>query len=489
MAVADAPLDVLTPPALLIGGREVTDASGGDHQHVYAATGRPTASVPLAGPGEIDQAVASARAAFPAWSAISADRRRDLLLRMAELVERDAEKLTMLNIVDTSTPLMITGAQVGMVSDLFRYNAGWSDKIGGEVHPTWPVPALDYSLEEPYGVIGVIIPWNGPLMAIAQILGPALAAGNCVVLKPAELAPFGPIQLGRLFTEAGFPPGVVNVVPGGPEGGAALVGHPGIDKVHFTGSGTTARQIMRACIPTLKPLGLELGGKSASLVFDDADIGTAVSAAASAVSVQLSGQACIAGTRVLVQRGVYDEFVEAAAAAFGEVTVGDPLDLDTTMGPVNNGVHCDRILTTIHSAITDKQGRLVTGGERLAGELAGGFFLSPALFADVDPNSTLARDEVFGPVQTIIPFDTEADAVGIANNSDYGLAGYIHTQNLGRAHRVAAALEAGNVWVNGGFGIPASVPFGGVKQSGFGRIGGRHGIREFTRPKNVWVAL
>jgi acyl-CoA reductase-like NAD-dependent aldehyde dehydrogenase len=348
---------------------------------------------------------------------------------------------------------------------------------------------LDYSTDEPYGVVAAIIPWNGPLTAIGQVLGPALAAGNCVVLKPSELAPYTALQMGRLFAEAGFPPGVVNVVPGGPPAGQALVSHSGIDKIHFTGSGGTARKITRATSDTLTPLGLELGGKSAVLVFDDADLDIAAHAAIQGISMGLSGQGCINGTRVLVQRGIYEQLVERAAAALSDVAVGDPADVETLMGPVISAAAADRVLGIIHQAVRNGHGRLVAGGERLGGSLADGYYIAPTIFVDVDHKSPLAQQEIFGPVQSIIPFDTEPEAIALANGTPYGLAGYIHTTNLSRAHRVAQALDVGNVWINGGFGIPPSAPFGGVKQSGQGRLGGRAGIAEFTRPKNIWIAL
>lgn len=489
MALTPAPLELLPEAGFWIGDRRVTDASGGTFQHVYAATGVATSEVPLAGAEEMDAAVRAARAALPGWRTTPADRRRTLLNAMAGLITERAERLAMLNVIDNGTPLMIAGVQSSMAADLFSYNAGWADKGGGEVHDTWPVPALDYSIEEPFGVVGVIIPWNGPMAAIGQVVAPALAAGNCVVIKPPELAPYTALMMGELFLEAGFPPGVVSVIPGGPTGGEALVGHPGIDKVHFTGSGNTAKQIVATATRTLKPVGLELGGKSAILVFEDADVPMAAAAAANAISINLSGQGCITGTRVIAHRSVYDELVQEILDLVSDVAVGDPFDISTVMGPVVNETACSRILGVIDNAQASQQGRLVVGGTRLGAELAEGYFIAPAVFADVDPLSALAQQEIFGPVQTVIPFESEGEAIALANNTDYGLAAYVHTQNLSRAHRVAAALESGMVWVNGGFGIPSSVPFGGVKQSGWGRIGGRHGIREFTRPKNVWIAL
>lgn len=310
-----------------------------------------------------------------------------------------------------------------------------------------------------------------------------------MVVKPPELMPFSALAVGKMFLEAGFPPGVVNVVPGGPEAGAALVRHPGIDKIHFTGSGGVAKQISRTAAETLKPLGLELGGKSAMVVFDDADLPIAIQAAAMFITMNLSGQGCINGTRVVAQRGIYGDLVGGLVDAVQQISVGDPLNPATLMGPVVSAAACERILKTIDAAVDGKHGRLVTGGERLGGDFAGGFFIAPTVFADVDNASPLAREEIFGPVQSVMPFDTEEEALSLANDTNYGLASYIHTNNLGRAHWLAAAMETGMVWVNGGFGIPASVPFGGVKQSGYGRIGGRKGVEEFTRPKNVWVAL
>ena len=488
MTVADAPLDVMPEAGLVIGGERVS-AAGGHHEHVYAANGKITSEVALAGAADIDRAVRVARAALSGWRTTPADRRRDLLLEVSRLVRRDTARLARLNVLDNGTPTSIASVQAGMAVDLFAYNAGWADKVGGEVIPTWPVPALDYATDEPYGVIGVIIPWNGPLTSLAQVAGPALAAGNTLVIKPPELAPYTVLSMAAIFEEAGFPPGVVNILPGGAEAGQALVEHPDVDKVHFTGSAATAQVIMRTAAGTLKPLGLELGGKSAVMVFDDADLDAAAAAAIQGISVALAGQGCINGTRVLVQRRVYDELVERAAAALATIPVGDPLNPGTAMGPVITAAAADRIVGTIREAVDSGSGRLVTGGERLGGELADGFFVSPTIFADVDPGSPLAQREIFGPVQSIIPFDTDDEAVAIANGTTYGLAGYVHTADLRRAHRVAAALEVGNVWVNGGFGIPAGAPFGGVKRSGHGRLGGRAGIAEFTRPKNVWIAL
>lgn len=488
MTATQPDLSILPELGSLIDEKVTTSTSGGVFEHVYAATGQPTIEVPVGGRAEIDAAVAAARRALPGWKALGADARRDKLFAVAEAINAATSELASLNVIDNSTPLLIATAQVGFAADFFKYNAGWADKSRGEVVATWPAPAFDYTLNEPYGVVGVIIPWNGPVTAVGQTLAPALAAGNTVVVKPPELTPFSVLKLGQIFLEAGIPPGVVNIVPGGPEAGAALVDHRDVDKVHFTGSSHTASAIMRAAADQNKPLGLELGGKSAVVVFDDASIDAAVGAAI-AGCMSLSGQGCILGTRILLQRGIYDAAVEAISIATQGLPLGDPTLMETLMGPVIDQRSFDRINGIVDAAKTDRSGRLVAGEEVVDSGLDGGYYIRPTVFADVDPSSSLAQNEIFGPVQTLIPFDTEDEAISIANGTRYGLAGYVHTHDLKRAHRVADALEAGNIWVNGGFGIPSAVPFGGVKGSGFGRLGGIDGIREFSRPKNVWIDM
>ena len=414
------------------------------------------------------------------------DQRRNLLLKAAALITEHATELSTLQSLENGMPQLIAGSFPPTTADLFTYNAGWADKIGGDVISTWGAAAFDYTIEEPYGVVAIIIPWNGPMVSVGQTAGPALAAGNTVVLKPPELAPFTCLRLGELFLEAGFPPGVVNVVPAGPVGGEALVRHRQVDKIHFTGSGETARKILANTLENLTPVGLELGGKSANLVFADADLDQAVQQALGGI-VNLSGQGCINGTRVLVESSVYDEFVSGCVGMIGAIPMGDPFGEMTFMGPVISAGACERILGMIERA--KGESTLVAGGERLGGDLADGYFIAPTIFADVDNAGYIAQNEVFGPVLAIEKFETEEEAVALANDTPYGLAAYVHTNDLRRTHRVASALECGNLWVNGFMGIPASVPFGGVKQSGNGRIGGKAGIHEFLRPKNVWVGM
>lgn len=480
------PLEILPQPCLLVGEERLTTSSGGFTDHYYAATGTPTQRLPLAGKDDVDRAVRAARAAVPAWKALPQNTRRQLLLRVAALLRDHAEELGTMTVIENGTPISLAAHTPAVAADLFEYNAGWADKIGGTVEPTWPVPALDYTLEEPYGVVGVVIPWNGPLASIGMVLAPALAAGNCVVFKPPELAPWTSLRFGELLLEAGIPPGVVNVLPGGAEAGEALTRHPGIDKLHFTGSGTTAAQVLAGAQTNLTPVCLELGGKSATLIYADADLPTAVQNAIGSI-VQVSGQICLSGSRLIVEDSIYDTVVEMVAAYLAHVPFGDPLALETMMGPVVSEGAADRIIAMIDRARGDC--RLVTGGQRLQGEFAGGYFIAPTVFADVDNDSFIAQNEVFGPVLTIMRFSDSEQAVQMANATSYGLAAYVWSKDIQRVHRVAADLAVGNIWVNGFFGIPGSAPFGGVKRSGHGRIGGRDGIREFTRPKNVWIAL
>ncbi|NLU78284.1 aldehyde dehydrogenase [Micromonospora sp. HNM0581] len=487
MPVTAAPTELIPDTGVLIGASRTSATSGGVHRHVYAANGQSTAEVPLGGAAEMDAAVRAAGAASDGWRNTPGNIRRDLLLRLAELVEQHATELIGLQTLENGCPRQFASKMPELAVDHLRYNAGWADKIGGEVVPTWPVRALDYTLDEPYGVVAVIIPWNGPLVSVAQMLAPALAAGNTIVLKPSELAPFTALRLGELALTAGFPPGVVNVVPGAAAGGAALVRHPGVDKVHFTGGGPTARKILADAAERLVPVGLELGGKSAHMIFGDADVRMAARMAMSGV-IALSGQGCANGTRVLAHSSVYDEVVRTLTARLARVPVGDPADERTLMGPVVSAGACERILGVVDRARDEGQGRLVSGGERLGGDLGDGYFIAPTVFADVDPASELAQEEIFGPVLACTPFDTEQEALQLANGTRYGLGAYVHTTDLRTAHRVSRAVAAGSVWVNGVPGVLPSTPFGGVRQSGWGRIGGEAGVREFLRPKNVWIA-
>jgi aldehyde dehydrogenase (NAD+) len=481
--------ELLPDGRLLIGGAWVAGSPSQRHTHVDPATGRRLAEIALAGPAEVDAAVAAAGGAFPAWRRAAPGVRRDTLSRLADLVAASADELAALVTLEMGQPFKAARVGVAGAVEWFRYYAGWADKLDGLVAPVAPGAALDYTVPEPYGVVAAIIPWNGPVISLALKVAPALAAGNCVVLKPPELAPFSSLRFAALAAEAGLPPGVLNVVPGGPAAGEALCRHPEVGKITFTGGSATGRTVAVAAAEHHTPVVLELGGKSASLVFADADPAVAGKLAVLLGVAQNSGQGCFLPTRLLVERPAYEAVLERVVDTVGSLRLGDPFDPATSMGPVVSDAACSRILAVVEEAERDKTGRLCAGGRRAGGDLAGGFFVEPTVFADADPTAPLAQEEVFGPVLAVLPFDSEEEAVALANGTRYGLAGYVWTNDLRRAHRVADALEAGYVSVNGMAPLPPSAPFGGWKASGHGLEGGRAGLEEFVRPKNVFVSL
>jgi acyl-CoA reductase-like NAD-dependent aldehyde dehydrogenase len=479
--------DLLPRHSLIVGG-ELAQGGGAGFDHRYPATGAATGSIQLADGADVDAAVASARAAFPAWRAMTGDKRRDLLFKLAALIEADSQRLSHLVAVENGNVIMTAPYVVADAAQKFRYFGGWADKIHGRTVSTWGGPAHDYVALEPYGVVGAIIPWNGPLFAATMVVAPALAAGNCVVVKSPEIAPYSVLRLGELCIEAGLPAGVFNVVTGGAEVGAAMVAHRGIDKIQFVGSGATAQKVLVSAAATLKPCGLELGGKSAVIVFADADLQEAARKGLSG-AISANGQGCVNGTRLLVERPIYDAYLQMLTAMAPHIKIGDPLDPASIMGPVISETALARMLGAIEQSQAEGA-RLVTGGERLGGDFAQGSFLPITVLADVVNDTAIAQHEVFGPVLTVTPFDGEDEAIALANGTDYGLGAYIHTQNLGRGHRMAAAMDAGMIHVNGGGeGMTPCAPFGGVKASGYGRLGGEEGLKEFLRVKNVWVNL
>jgi acyl-CoA reductase-like NAD-dependent aldehyde dehydrogenase len=467
----------------VIGDGRSTGASGGVYAHHNPATGVLQAEVPLGGAAEVDDAVGAARDARAMWRAVPMPERIAILSRLADLLEARDDEACAINALDNGTP--VSGMRSGAYTAAWtRYYAGWIDKLDGEVVPVGG-DVLDVVLPEPYGVIGAIVPWTGPMMGMGQKAVPALAAGNTVVVKPPELAPFGALRFAELALEAGLPPGALNVVVGGAAAGDALVRHPGVDKVSFTGGCATARSVMVAASETLTPLTFELGGKSANIVFPDADLDVATSMAAMLGAVLLSGQGCALPTRLYVHDDIYDEVVARVVTQVERVNVGDPFDPAVLMGPVVNAAACDRILGVITRAVDEGSGKLLTGGVRLDGALADGYFVAPTVFGDVDHDSSLAREEIFGPVLSVLRFHDEDEVVAKANDSPFGLSAYLHTRDGARGQRVARQLEVGTVIVNGFPGMSPGAPFGGVKQSGFGREGGRAGIDEFVRRKNV----
>lgn len=486
MAVLDPPLEDLPASSVLIGAEPVGSTSGSLHRHTYAATGRPTVDVALGGPAEMAAAVAAARAALPTWRATPAGKRREALLRLAELITAEAYPLGRLQTVEIGLPRQFAMATPAVAADFLRYNAGWIDKLGGEVLGGSAGGVLSHTLDEPYGVVALILPFNGAVAIMGQLLGPILAAGNAVVVKPPELAPFTAVRVGELCRAAGLPAGLVNVVTSDAKGGEALVRTPGIDKVHLTGGENTARRLLVAAAESLTPASLELGGTSAHLIFADGDVRAAARQALFG-AVMLNGQACARGSRILVEDSAYDAVLAAVLNRLKHVVVGDPQRPGIVLGPVVSQEACDRVMAVVERARrAPAAGTLVTGGERLGGELADGFFVAPTVFSEVDSAGELGQEEILGPVLAFSRFATEDEAVRLANGTRYGLAAYLHTSDLRRAHRVARALEAGSVWVNGFPGLSPCAPFGGLRHSGYGRLGGRWGIEEFLRPKSVW---
>lgn len=481
-------LDTTRPEVTLrIGAEKRRAGSGGTFQHIDPCTGAPDAELPLAGPAEVDDAVKTAHDAFKSWRRTNPTERRRVLMRLADLIEQHTDEFIRYGTFDNGTPVGLVGGLVAMSVEWTRYYAGWADKITSEVSGTFGTTGeFSYTLSQPYGVIGVIITWNGPLISLAMKVPAALAAGNTVVVKPSEFTPFSAMLFADLAAEAGIPDGVINIVPGSGEAGAALVAHPLVKKVTFTGGPDTARKILAACAEHIKPSVMELGGKSGNIIFADADLDLACSVGTLMSVGMMSGQGCALPTRMIVARPIYDEVLSRVSAIAPVIKVGDPFEPDTIGGPLVNEAALARVLGMIQRAHTDGA-RLVTGGQRLGGDLANGYFLQPTVFADVDPYCELAQKEVFGPVLAITPFDTEEQAIEIANCTPYGLSGYVFTNDLKRAHRVAEQMETGEVLINGAAPLTVHRPFGGFGISGMGKEGGREGLTEFLRTKSVSI--
>ena len=473
---------------LLVGGDRVHETSAGSREQLDPSTGRRLATVALAGPDEIDAAVRAARDAQDDWLGLSPAQRRDVILRFAQLLDDCHEELSILRSLELGAPLKRKRG-ANMAVEYMRYFAGWVDKIEGRTIPVYPGRSLDYTVPEPYGTVAAITPWNGGVVSAAMKAIPALVAGNTVVVKPAELAVLSLLRFGELGLAAGLPPGALNIVPGAVAAGQALVTHPGVDKISFTGGTATAREVLRGAATNLTPVILELGGKSACIVFADADLDAAVATTVGLALAGMSGQGCVLPTRLVVQDPVYTEVEQRVVAAASSLVVGRPFDEGVQAGPVITEAACQRIVGTVEAAASRGDGRLLAGGRRLGGDLAEGFFVEPTVFGEVDNSSPIAREEIFGPVLSLVRFGDEAEALGIANDSPYGLGGLVFTRDVARAHRMADRLQVGSVGINAFAPMPPSAPFGGVKQSGFGREGGLAGVEEFLRPKNVYVDL
>ncbi len=471
---------------LFINGRFVDALSGERLATLNPHDNSPIAEVAMASAPDVDLAVQAAQAAFPAWSTRSAMDRGRVLLRLADLIESHGDELARLESLDTGHPIRDSrGLDVPRTAATYRYFGGMADKFQGEQIPV-EAGFLNYTLREPVGVVGQIVPWNFPLMFTSWKMAPALAAGNCVVLKPAEITPLSALRIAELMSEAGMPDGVVNVLPGlGASAGQALAEHPQVAKVAFTGSTATGRRIVQASAGNLKKVQLELGGKGANIVFDDADLTAAVNGAAWAI-FHNQGQACIAGSRLVLHESIADEFLDRFVALARSIRLGDPLDPATEMGPLTSVQHRDRVLSYVDLARAEGA-TLLSGGRSPGGELAAGCYVEPTIVQARSMHDRVAQEEVFGPFVTVLRFADDAQALRIANGTEYGLGGGLWTSNLQRAHRFAREMKSGMVWLNCYKRVNPGSPFGGVGLSGYGREMGFDAMREYTQVKSVWV--
>lgn len=476
-----------SPKKLLIGGKWVAAKSGKTFETLNPANEEVLALVAEGDKADVEEAVKAARRAFEAgkWPRMSPHERGRHLLRIADLIDDHADELAQLETLDNGKPLSQSRSiDIPKAAETFRYYAGWCTKVYGETNPSEP-SMFNYTLREPVGVCGQMIPWNFPLLMAAWKIAPALACGNTVILKPAEHTPLTALRLGDLILEAGLPEGVVNIITGfGPGAGSSIAEHPDIDKVAFTGSTEVGKLILHASAGNLKRVSLELGGKSPNIIFRDADLDSAIPNAALGVFYN-AGQVCAARTRIFAEHAIYDDLVDKFVKASRTMTMGDPFDPKTRMGPLVSKEQFERVVNYVE--VGKQEGaRLAAGGEAAARK---GYFVAPTVFADVDNRMRIAREEIFGPVAAIIPFKDENDAVLQGNDTIYGLAASVWTRDISRAHRVARAIKAGTVLINCQGGSDVISPFGGYKQSGFGRELGVHSLELYTQVKSVYCKL
>ncbi len=473
---------------MLIDGAWVEAASGKTFTTVDPATEEPLAEVPAGDAEDINRAVRAARNAFESgpWRRMTASERGRAIWKLADLIEKHGEEFAQLETLDNGKPISVARvADIPLVVDHFRYYAGWATKVEGETIPVSVPGMLNYTLREPVGVVGQIIPWNFPLLMAAWKLGVALACGNTVVLKPAEQTPLSALRLGELLEEAGFPPGVVNIVTGfGETAGAALAAHPDVDKVAFTGSTDVGHAVMRAAAGNLKRVSLELGGKSPNIIFADADLDAAAVGAASAIYFN-HGQCCCAGSRLFIEHKAYDKVMPQLIDYSQKIKLGPGMDPKTEMGPLVSSEQFERVNSFLEAG-TKEGARTAVGGGRPK-HLSKGYFVAPTVFTDVRPDMKVTREEIFGPVVCAIPFKDIEEVAAAGNDTTYGLAAAVWTRDIQKAHRMAARLKAGTVWINCYNMFDAASPFGGYKQSGFGREMGKAALELYTQIKSVWV--
>lgn len=449
------------------------------------------AKIARSGPGDVDAAVAAARRAFEdgAWGRMTAPQRAELMRRFAQLIRENAIELAEIEVRDNGKTFKEMHPQVEKIAEWFFYYAGLADKISGAVLPSDKPDFMSFTRKEPIGVIGMITPWNSPLMLLTWKLAPALAAGNVAVIKPSEFTSVSALRFAELAMRAGFPAGVINIVTGlGSEVGSALTAHPDVGKIGFTGGGAGGRAVYEAAAAKMIPVTLELGGKSPNVVFSDADLELAARGIVSGIFAS-GGQSCVAGSRLLIQREIHDRFLERLVELTGKIRLGNPMSAQSDIGPVATRPQYDRIMQCIQWAKEDGA-TLVCGGTPVPDPEGGpALFIAPTIFTDVRSDMRIAQEEVFGPVLSVIPFDTEAEALRLANDSRYGLGAGIWTQDITRAMTLAAAIKAGTVWINSYKGVSQTAPFGGYKESGLGREGGFEMISAYLQTKSVWINL